>query len=48
MAEEKDRVIDKDQEIKAPAAARKDELSDEDFENVAGGAGATGIKPLMS
>ena len=48
MAEEKEKAIEKDQEITTPAGAKKDELSDEDFENVAGGAGATIIRPQMS
>jgi hypothetical protein len=35
MAEEK--AIEKDQETKTPAGVPRDELSDEDFEKVAGG-----------
>jgi hypothetical protein len=40
MAEEKEKAIDKDQAAKIPADAPKDtELSDEDLQKVAGGAG---------
>jgi hypothetical protein len=51
MAEEKKKAIEKDQEIKTPAGAPKEELSDTDFESVAGGmagggaAGCTCITP---
>ena len=48
MAEEKEKAIEKDQETQTPAGAKKDELTDKDFEQVAGGAGATGIRPRMS
>jgi len=37
MAEEKEKAVEKDQEIKTPAGARKDELSDEEIKRVAGG-----------
>jgi len=37
MAEEKEKTIDKDQETIIPSGAKKDELSDEDIEKVAGG-----------
>jgi hypothetical protein len=40
MAEEKEKAIDNDQAAKIPAGAREDkQLSDEDLEKVAGGAG---------
>lgn len=39
MAEEKDKAIDKDQETIIPAGAKKDELSEDDFERVSGGLG---------
>ena len=37
MAEKKEKAIEKDQETKTPAGAKKDELSEEDVEKVAGG-----------
>jgi len=39
MAEEKENAIENDQGIKPPAGAKNDELLEEDFEKVAGGAG---------
>ncbi|HMD83095.1 MAG TPA: hypothetical protein VKO18_00175 [Terriglobia bacterium] len=37
MAEENEKVIEKDRETITPAGAKKDELSEEDVEKVAGG-----------
>jgi len=37
MVDEKEKAIEKDQETKPPAGAKKDELSDEDIKEVAGG-----------
>lgn len=37
MAEEKEKAVEKDQETKPPAGAKKEELSDEDLKKVAGG-----------
>ena len=39
MAEEEAKTIEKDQDTQIPAGVKKDELIDEDFEKVAGGAG---------
>ena len=38
MADEKDKAIEKEQETKPPAGAKKDELSEEDLKKAAGGA----------
>jgi hypothetical protein len=37
MAEEKEKAIEKEQEPKTPAGAKKDELSEKDLEKTAGG-----------
>jgi len=37
MADEKEKAIEKDQEIITPAGGKKDDLSDEDLKKAAGG-----------
>ena len=41
MAGEKDKAIEKDQATSIPASAKKDELSQKELENAAGGITAT-------
>lgn len=46
MTDEKEKAIEKDQQTKTPAGAKKDEISEEELEKAAGGCHHTAIQAL--
>jgi hypothetical protein len=47
MADEKDKAIEKEQETKPPAGAKKDELSEKDLDKASGGLNPQPLPPSV-